>query len=149
MTTDKLKPILRLPETNKPSTPAPVALASLPPAPKPTGRRSVEVKAFKITITVKVGDLPFEPEPPPNKSSPGVDLLLQCKGTALKVSLNGKSYRKAIKNDPTATALIQGKLEGGKIIDVGISVAPKKPVAPPADPSADGVSIPAEIEGNA
>ncbi len=140
--TDEPKPILRLPETGKPPAPAPVA--PLPPAPKPTGRRTVEVKAFKISLTIKVGDLPFEPEPEPNKSSPGVDLTLQCKGTALKVSLNGKSYRKAIKNDPTANALIQGKLEGMKIIEAGISV---KPVVPPA-PSADAGCIPADAEGN-
>ncbi len=145
--TDEPKPILRLPENSKPATPPPPPPPT--PAPKPTGRRTVEVKAFKITLTVKVGDLPFEPEPPPNKSSPAVDLTLQCKGTALKVSLNGKSYRKAIKNDPTDTALIQGKLEGGKIVEAGIAVAPKKPVAPPADPSADGVSIPADAGGNA
>ena len=140
--TDEPKPILRLPETGKPPAPAPVA--PLPPAPKPTGRRTVEVKAFKISLTIKVGDLPFEPEPEPNKSSPGVDLTLQCKGTALKVSLNGKSYRKAIKNDPTANALIQGKLEGMKIIEAGISV---KPVVPPAVPSADAEKLPADAEG--
>ncbi len=148
MPPDEPKPILRLTETGKPSTP--VAPAPLPPAPKPTGKRTVEVKAFKITLTVKVGDLPFEPEPPPNKSSPAVDLVLQCKGTALKVSLNGKSYRKAIKNDPTATAIIQGKLEGGKIIEAGIAVAPQKQAAPPAAaPPVEVETLPGDSAGNA
>ncbi len=142
--TDEPKPILTLPKTDKQATPP----APVPPAPKPTGRRTVEVKAFKIALTVKVGDLPFEPEPPPNKSSPAVDLTLQCKGTALKVSLNGKSYRKALKNDPTATAIIQGKLEGGKIIEAGIAVAPQKPVAPPAAPSVDAEKLPGDAAEN-
>lgn len=93
---------------------------------KPAGKPIVEVKAFKITFTTKVGDLPPAPELVPGKKIMPMEVIFQCKGDKLKAELNGRSYRKALLNDPQLTAIIQGKLEGGKIIEAGITVATPK-----------------------
>ena len=62
--------------------------------------------------------------------------LLRRKQDKLKAELNGRSYRKALLNDPALTAIIQGRLDGGKVIDAGITVALPKGRAQPAE--ADG-----------
>lgn len=105
-------------------------LLSAPP--KPAGKPIVEVKAFKITFTTKVGDLPPAPELVPGKKIMPMEVIFQCKGDKLKAELNGRSYRKALLNDPQLTAIIQGKIEGGKIIEAGITVAQPKDAIQPA-----------------
>jgi len=44
-----------------------------------------------------------------------------------------KSYRKALLGDPDQTAIIQGKLEGGKVIEAGITLALPKGTVPNSD----------------
>lgn len=105
--------------------------ALLKAEPKPAGGKPVvEVKAFKVTFTTKVGDLPPAPEPIPNKKVMPVEVIFQCKGDKLKAEFNPKSYRKALLGDPDQTAIIQGKLEGGKIIEAGITLALPKGTLP-------------------
>lgn len=103
--------------------------------PKPAGGKPVvEVKAFKVTFTTKVGDLPPAPEPIPNKKATPTEIIFQCKGDKFKAEFNPKSYRKALLGAPDQTAIIQGKLEGGKIIEAGITLAlPKGTVPTPSD----------------
>lgn len=104
----------------------------LKPEPKPAGDNKpvVEVKALKITFTTKVGSLPPAPEPIPNKKVMPVEVIFQCKSDKLKAEFNPKSYRKALLGDPDQTAIIQGKLENGKIIEAGITLAIPKGTAP-------------------
>lgn len=112
--------------------------------PKPSGRRIVEVKAFKITLTTKVGDLPPAPELVPGKKIVPIEVIFQCKGDKLRAELNGRSYRKALLNDPQLTAIIQGKIEGGKIVEAGITVAQPKDTAQPARSDANESESPGE-----
>ena len=105
--------------------------ALLKSEPKPAGGKPVvEVKALKITFTTKVSELPPAPEPIPNKKVMPVEVIFQCKGDKLKAEFNPKSYRKALLGAPDQTAIIQGKLEGGKIIEAGITVALPKGTVP-------------------
>ncbi len=108
--------------------------ALLKAEPKPAGKPVVEVKALKVTFTTTVSTLPPAPEPIPNKKVMPVEVIFQCKNDKLKAEFNPKSYRKALLGDPDQTAIIQGKLEGGKIIEAGITLAlPKGTVPIPSD----------------
>lgn len=120
-----------VPEEQWPPELAEKVEALLKPEPKPAGGKPVvEVKALKITFTTKVGNLPPAPEPVPNKKAVSTEIIFQCKGDKFKAEFNPKSYRKALLSDPDQTAIIQGKLEGGKIIEAGITVALPKGTVP-------------------
>lgn len=130
-----LNTICTVPEEQWPPELVEKVEALLKAEPKPSGGKPVvEIKAFKVTFTTKVSELPPAPEPIPNKKAIPTEVIFQCKGDKFKAEFNPKSYRKALLGAPDQTAIIQGKLEGGKIIEAGITLAlPKGTVPTPSD----------------
>lgn len=90
---------------------------------------NLNVKSIKITIPVKVADLPVPPELKPGQKDMPITLVIASAGVTLVAELNPKTYRKLLKvgHPPESTAIMQGKLgPDGKFTDVGISVMPSK-----------------------
>ena len=97
------------------------------PLPKVVGPFPVESKSPKITIAVLFENLPTD-IPPEGAPFKGIELVLETQDLKLRTTLNGKSYRKIMKNGkPDDTAIIQGRLGASHtIVDAGISLSPKK-----------------------
>ena len=92
----------------------------------------VTVKSVKVTVPLKVSELPVLPEPKPNQKQDPLTLQFQCGDVTLTCTLNPKSYRKAMKDaHPDSMAVVQGKLgNGGQIVEAGLTVTPPKATAP-------------------
>ena len=68
----------------------------------------VNVKSIKVTVPLKVSELPVLPEPRPNQKQEPVTLQFQCGDVTLTCTLNPKSFRKAMKDaHPDSTAVIK------------------------------------------
>lgn len=93
----------------------------------------VAVKAIKVSVPLKVSDLPTVEPLRPNQQITPVSLELEHDGLVFKVVLNGKSYRKTLReNAPEVGLAIAGKLTKDlQIIDAGIQVFVNKPPSPP------------------
>lgn len=93
---------------------------------------TVAVKNIKITIPVKVGDLPPLPRQQPGEAIPEIKLALDSGGATVTTTVKGKSYRKALETalqqGPETMVIIQGRLGlNGILLDAGIVVPPSKP----------------------
>ncbi len=88
----------------------------------------IEVKAIKVTIPVMAEELPTDCIPPEGQKVEPIKLTFRCDDIILNATLNGKSYKKAMKkSEPGSFAVIQGKLgPGNEIVECGITIQPPK-----------------------
>jgi hypothetical protein len=98
---------------------------------------AIEVKAMKITIPLPAEKLPTDCIPPEGQPVGPVNLTLACGDVVLTATLNGKSYKRAMKTvQPGAFAVIQGKLAAGNtIVECGLTIQSPKAAASPSTES--------------
>ncbi len=89
----------------------------------------IEVRSIKITIPIQADSLPTDCIPPDGKPVVPVPISFKCGDIIMTATLNGKSYKKAMKGVvPGAMAVIQGKLgPGNEILECGMAIQPPKP----------------------
>ena len=92
----------------------------------------VKIKGFKATAVTKLGDLPLPPVAIAGQKIAQMEFMLQsADGTEIKVTLNGKTYRKFVTGDASKSdyiVVIQGRLAVGteadmlEILEAGLTI---------------------------
>jgi len=88
----------------------------------------IEVKSIKVTIAIMADKLPTDCIPPDGQPIVPIPLAFQCGEITMTGTMNGKSYKKAMKGAvPGAMVVIQGKLgPGNEILECGMAIQPLK-----------------------
>ncbi len=130
------------------NTARPPSPPSLPPERRPSRpeppphRAQIRVPSVKVTLPLRPEQLPLEVLPREGGPNVTIELTIEVEAgvgkppLSLRASFSSRNYRRAVKAidelGGNATVLIQGRMTGnGELLDAGIAVQARAPVATP------------------